>query len=212
MAANGERQHRQHHDHAPSLVVGPGEKALTRMLSAATSAAQVRLSSENVEEIACVVAFAAWRCLTNLSVPRSATNPRPPVTMLGVGAPRCGSARSVILPGGLLNSSMTACSGVGEPIARTLPDSLSPTTSGLDDARVALSLQQEHFERVRRLPRFAREVCTKPQVGLAGRQRAVAGGAALTGTVQVGDLVGGIAGRDRLIDALGAGRRRFRFA
>jgi hypothetical protein len=73
---------------------------------------------------------------------------------------RGSSARSVIVPGGLLNSSMTACSGVGEPIARTLPDSLSPTTAGLDDARVALSLQQEHFERVRRLPRFARKAIT----------------------------------------------------
>jgi hypothetical protein len=30
----------------------------------------------------------------------------------------------------LLNSSMTACSGVGEPIARTLPDSLSPNDCG----------------------------------------------------------------------------------
>jgi hypothetical protein len=72
------------------------------------------------------------------------------------GRTRCASARSVIMPGGLLNSSMTACS-VGEPIARSPPDPLSPTTAGLDDARVALSLQQEHCERVRRLPRFARQ-------------------------------------------------------
>jgi hypothetical protein len=48
--------------------------------------------------------------------------------MLGVGTPGSGSARSVGVPGGLLNSSVTACSGVREPIAQTLTDSLSPTT------------------------------------------------------------------------------------
>jgi hypothetical protein len=36
----------------------------------------------------------------------------------------------------------------------------------------------------------------EPQVGLAGPQQAVADGAAPTGTVQVGDSVAGIAGRD----------------
>ncbi|HWG25535.1 MAG TPA: hypothetical protein VG296_15585 [Actinospica sp.] len=101
---------------------------------------------------------------------------QPPMTMLGVGAPRCGAARSLIVPGGLLNSSMTACSGVGGPIARTLPDSLSPTTEGLDDARVALSLQQEHFEHVRRLPCLARAK-QKPRCGQADRTCFVADGA-----------------------------------
>jgi hypothetical protein len=37
----------------------------------------------------------------------------------------------------------------------------------------------------------------EPQVGLAGPQQAVDGGAAPTGTVQVGDSVAGIAGGDR---------------
>jgi hypothetical protein len=43
------------------------------------------------------------------------------------GRPTLWLRGSVIVPGGLLNSSMTACSGVGEPIARTLPDSLRPS-------------------------------------------------------------------------------------